>query len=157
MRRQGFGRIVQHSSILGLIALRFRGSYNSSKYALEGYSDTLRLELQGSGIHLSTINTGPITSQFRQNAIRTFEQHIDSEHSLFREEYAEALQQRARSPRKKDPFQLGPEAVVEKLIHALESRRPKPRYLVTTASILLCGCKRILTTRQLDRLLRKIV
>lgn len=87
MRRQGHGRIVQNSSVLGFVALRYRGAYNASKYALEGLSDTLRLELKGSNIHVSLIEPGPISSRFRHNALQAFHSHIDASRSIHREAY----------------------------------------------------------------------
>lgn len=156
MRRQGYGRIIQHSSILGLIALRYKGSYNASKYAIEGYTDTLRQELSGSNIYATVLNTGPIGSHFRINAQKAFETNIDIENSVFASVYRENLQKRFENPDKKDPFQLEPEAVVKKLLHALESKKPKPRYFVTFPSYLLSTLKRLLPTNILDRLLIKI-
>ncbi|MGD8590031.1 MAG: SDR family NAD(P)-dependent oxidoreductase, partial [Chromatiales bacterium] len=91
MRRQGAGRIIQNSSILGFIALPYRGAYVASKFALEGLTDTLRLELQGSGIHLSLIEPGPIESRFRANAYAMWQKHIEPEHSHHRANY-EAMQ-----------------------------------------------------------------
>jgi NAD(P)-dependent dehydrogenase (short-subunit alcohol dehydrogenase family) len=72
MRKQGTGRIIQNSSVLGLITLKYRGAYNASKFALEGLTDTLRQELHGSGIHVSLVEPGPITSAFRENAYAMF-------------------------------------------------------------------------------------
>jgi short-subunit dehydrogenase len=66
MREQGQGKIIQHSSVLGLISLFARGSYNASKYAVEGLTDTLRLELKDTNIYPVLLNTGPVTSDFRK-------------------------------------------------------------------------------------------
>lgn len=156
MRKQGYGRIIQHSSILGLISLKFRGPYNASKYAVEGYTDTLRLELSGSNIYATVLDTGPVTSRFRVNAQRAFEENVDQENSAFKEVYARSMKKRFENPNRKDPFQLEPEAVVKKLIHALESKQPKPRYFVTFPSYFLSSVKRIVPTGFLDRLLIKI-
>jgi NAD(P)-dependent dehydrogenase (short-subunit alcohol dehydrogenase family) len=152
MRRQGHGRIVQNSSVLGLVALPYRGAYTASKFALEGITDTLRLELAGSGVHVSLIEPGPITSRFRANALAAFEAHIDVEASAHRETYAHTLA-RLRKPGPAAPFTLGPEAVLAKLIHALEHPRPRARYYVTLPTTLLGGLRRVLPTRWLDRLL----
>ncbi|NOR57619.1 MAG: SDR family NAD(P)-dependent oxidoreductase, partial [Sulfurimonas sp.] len=91
MRKQGYGRIIQHSSVLGIISLRFRGAYNASKYAIEGLCDTLRLELMETDIHVCTINTGPVRSDFRKNAIKMFKKNVVSEGSVFEREYKEEL------------------------------------------------------------------
>lgn len=152
MRAQGHGRIVQNSSVLGLAALPYRGAYVCSKFALEGLTDTLRLELGGSGIHVSLIEPGPISSRFRENAYRAFQANIDTTHSAHASTYRK-VEARLASSDGSGAFTLGPEAVVEKLIHALESRRPRPRYAVTLPTHLFAVLKRILSTRGMDRVL----
>lgn len=149
MRRQGHGRIVQNSSILGFIPLPYRGAYVASKYALEGLTDTLRLELRGSGICVSLIEPGPILSRFRENAHAAFKAHIDSERSVHREAYARAEARLTRAGAVQ-PFTLPPEAVLEKLIHALESPRPRTRYAVTLPTRLFAVLRRILPDRAMD-------
>lgn len=156
MRRQGHGRIIQHSSVLGLISLRFRGAYNASKYAIEGLCDTLRLELMGENIHVSTLNTGPVRSRFRDNATKKFLGSIDMEHSVHKTEYESEVLKRKTQKEEKDRFTKDPDVVVERVIHALESKKPKPRYYITTATYLLGNFKRLLCTSCLDRLLRAI-
>jgi NAD(P)-dependent dehydrogenase (short-subunit alcohol dehydrogenase family) len=155
MRRQGAGRIVNNSSVLGLVALPFRGAYNASKFALEGLTDTLRLELRGSGIHVSLIEPGPIESRFRANAVRHLRARIDMEASPFAEQYRAALRRLEREG-PVAPFTLPPDAVARKLVHALESPRPKPRYYVTTPTHLFAALRRILPTRALDAVLRAV-
>lgn len=155
MRRQGHGRIIQNSSVLGLIALPFRGAYNSSKFALEGLTDTLRLELYGSGIHISLIEPGPVTSRFRANAFAKYQQNIVKEESPFRETY-EAMERRLTKEGPAAPFTLPPEAVLKKVIHALESKRPKIRYYVTFPTYLFATLKRLMTHYGLDQVLRRI-
>ncbi len=156
MRGQGHGRILQHSSVLGIISLRFRGAYNASKYAIEGLCDTLRLELMGTHIHVCTLNTGPVRSRFRDNATKRFLEHVDMDASVHREEYRSEVLKRKEHKEEKDLFTRDPDVVVERIIHALESPRPKARYYITGATYLLGTFKRLLTTRQLDRLLRKV-
>ncbi len=155
MRRAGEGRIIQNSSILGFMALPYRGAYVASKYALEGLSDTLRLELAGSGIQVSLIQPGPILSRFRENALAKWQQHIDAENSHHRDHYLAML---ARLEKKGPamPFTLPPEAVLKKVIHALESPRPKPRYAVTFPTYLFALLRRLLTSRGMDRALLKV-
>ena len=155
MRRQGYGRIVQNSSVLGFAALPFRGAYNASKYALEGFYDTLRLELADTGIQVSLIEPGPIESRFRANAYAMYQHTIDVEHSAFRDTYR-AMERRLTKPGPAAPFTLGPEAVVEKLLHALESPRARPRYYVTFPTYLFGTLKRLLPTRGLDWVLRRV-
>jgi len=152
MRAQGQGRIVHNSSVLGFAALPYRGAYVCSKFALEGLADTLRQELTGSGIHVSLIQPGPITSRFRENAHRAFRANIDTEHSAHAETYRK-VEARLASQDGKGPFTLGPEAVVAKLIHALEHPRPRPRYAVTLPTHLFAALRRVLGTRGMDRVL----
>lgn len=150
-RANGRGRIVQCSSVLGLVALKWRGAYNSSKFALEALTDTMRLELRGSDIHISLIEPGPITSRFTEHALKAFEANIDQASSQYQAAYA---RQRARLTRGgTNRFKLGPEAVLEKLIHAVESDRPQARYYVTRPTTYMAIARRILPQRLLDRLL----
>ncbi|MCK5366426.1 MAG: SDR family NAD(P)-dependent oxidoreductase, partial [Gammaproteobacteria bacterium] len=153
MRRQGYGRIIQNSSLLGFVALKWRGAYNASKFALEGLTDTLRMELSGSGIHVSLIEPGPIESRFRENAYAAFKANIDIENSPHREAYRR-VEARLAAEDETQPFTLPGDAVLEKVVHALESRRPKPRYYVTVPTYALGFLRRILSTRLLDMALR---
>lgn len=154
MRRQGYGRIIQNSSVLGFVSLPFRGAYNASKYAIEGLSDTLRLELRGSNIYVSLIEPGPITSQFRMNAVQALAKYIDIDNSYHREKYLGVLN-RLNKPGPAVPFTLPPEAVLERVIHALETAKPQPRYYVTFPTHLFGALKRVLSTRVLDILLAR--
>ena len=154
MRACGEGRIIQNSSVLGLVAMPFRGAYNCSKFALEGLTDTLRLELHGSGISVSLIEPGPISSRFRENAFRMFRQNIDADNSVHRDSYR-AMAARLEHEGPTTSFTLPPEAVLEKVIHALESKRPRARYAVTTPTHVFGVLRRVLGTRQLDWLLRR--
>jgi short-subunit dehydrogenase len=155
MREQGEGRIIQNSSILGFMTLPYRGAYVASKYALEGLSDTLRLELAGSGIHISLIEPGPIESRFRENAQAMFDKHIDQLHSAHSKHY-QAVAKRLKKQGHAAPFTLPADAVLKKVIHALESPRPKPRYHVTFPTHLFAVLRRILSSRAMDRTLMKV-
>jgi NAD(P)-dependent dehydrogenase (short-subunit alcohol dehydrogenase family) len=155
MRRQGHGRIIQHSSVLGLVALRYRGAYNASKYALEGLTDTLRLELRDSNIQVSLIDTGPVTSRFRENAHAAFLRNIDQNNSVHRAHYQRVVARLTQSGAVV-PFTLPPEAVLKKVLQALESSNPRPRYYVTFPTYLFAYLKRILSARMLDRILSKV-
>lgn len=154
MRRQGSGRILYISSLLGLVAFPYRGAYVASKFALEGLADTLRLELADTGIHISLIEPGPILSRFRANGYRAYQRHIRAEHSVHREKYA-AMEARLTKQGPAAPFTLPPEAVLKRVIHALESPRPRIRYPVTTPTYLLAALRRLLPARALDVILRK--
>jgi NAD(P)-dependent dehydrogenase (short-subunit alcohol dehydrogenase family) len=153
-RAQGHGRIVQISSLLGYVSLAYRGAYNASKHAFEALSDTMRLELAGSGIHVILVEPGPITSRFRENAYAAFQANIDRARSAHREYYA-AVEKRLRG-RKPLPFTLPAEAVAAAAVDALESRRPRLRYRVTFPAHLFAWLKRLLSTRRLDRVLRRV-
>ena len=155
MRAQGYGRIIQNSSVLGFTAMSMRGAYNASKFAIEGFSDTMRLELAGTGIHVSLIEPGPIESQFRANAYRAFQQHIEAEKSVHRERYQKMIQ-RFEASGNVQPFTLPPEAVLKRVVHALESKRPKIRYPVTIPTYLFAWLKCVLSDRMLDRILRRV-
>lgn len=154
MRRQGGGRILYNSSVLGLVALPYRGAYTAAKFALEGLADTLRLELHGTGIHVCLIEPGPIFSRFRDNAHAAYLCHIRAETSPHREQYA-AMEARLLKPGPAAPFTLPPEAVLKKVIHALESSRPHARYPVTVPTWLFTVLRRLLPTRALDVILRR--
>ena len=155
MRAQGHGRIVQNSSILGFVTLPWRGAYNSTKFALEGLTDTMRIELRGTGIHVVLIEPGPVTSDIRQNSIPHFEKWIDWENSVRVADYRAGLQKRLYEESGPDTFELPATAVTKKLVHALESRRPRARYYVTTPTYVMGFLKRDLPTRALDWVLAR--
>ena len=155
MIKQGHGRIIQNSSVLGIIALKLRGAYTASKYAIEGLSDTLRQELMGTNVYVSLVEPGPIESQFRANSFAAYKKNIDKENSRFRKEY-EATEKRLGKKSAAVPFTLPPEAVLKRVIHALESKKPKPRYYVTAPTYAFGFLKRLLSTRFMDKLLNKI-
>ncbi|TCP59709.1 short-subunit dehydrogenase [Rhodovulum bhavnagarense] len=151
MRAQGHGRIVNCSSVLGFVPAKWRGAYVATKYALEGLTDTLRLEMADTPLRIILIEPGPITSRIRINSIPHFEKWIDWESSPRAEQYRTSLRRRLYHDRAPDRFELPPSAVSAKLVHALESPRPRPRYFVTTPTHVAAALKRILPTRLLDR------
>jgi NAD(P)-dependent dehydrogenase (short-subunit alcohol dehydrogenase family) len=152
MRRQGAGRIINMSSVLGLISMPFRGAYNASKYAVEGLCDTLRLELKPAGIHVICVEPGPINSQFRDNVIDISLQKIEMTRSHFEKQYQQMLG--AFKQKKSDSmFTKSTDVVVKKLIHAIESRNPRSKYPVTFPTHLFIVLKRILSINMLDRML----
>ena len=156
MRAQGHGRIVQCSSVLGLVTMPWRGAYNATKFALEGLTDTLRIEMRNTGIHVVLIEPGPVTSRIRANSIPHFERWIDWRASPRKAQYeSELIARLYRETDKPDPFELPPEAVVKKLVHALEAPRPRARYYVTTPTYLMGFLRRILPTRALDWVLSR--
>lgn len=155
MRRQGEGRIIQNSSVLGLVGLRLRGAYVCSKFAIEGLSDVLRQELHGTGIHVILIEPGPIRSRFRANAFLAYRRFIRPRQSFWRETY-ERAERRLTEASREAPFTLGPEAVLQVVVRALEARRPKARYRVTFPTHLFATLKCLLPTRGLDLVLRAV-
>jgi short-subunit dehydrogenase len=155
MRKQGHGRIIYNSSILGLVAMPFRGAYNASKYALEGIADTLRLELHGSNIVVSLIEPGPVLSRFRENSFALYRQNIAIDASFHKERYR-AMEDRLQKEGAAVPFTLPAKAVADKVIHAIESDCPKIHYYVTFPTYLFATLKRILPTSCLDSILRRV-
>ncbi|BEE18918.1 short-chain dehydrogenase/reductase [Aeromonas enteropelogenes] len=148
------GRIVQNSSVLGLVAMKYRGAYNASKFALEGYSDTLRLELAGTGVHISLIEPGPIDTRFRANARTAFLRHIEPAQSRHQAAYQQTLSRLEREGGARG-FTLPSEACIPPLLHALTSKRPRHRYPVTFPTRLFAILRRLLPSRWLDRILAK--
>lgn len=154
MRAQGHGRIVQCSSILGLVPMRFRGAYNASKHALEGLSVTLALEMRGSGIHVSLIEPGAIATRFRANCLPHLHRHIDIDNSVHRNDYQAQLQ-RLEKEERADSGKLGPNAVYTVLRHALTARRPRYHYPVTRAAKIGVIARRLLPARLFYALLAR--
>lgn len=150
MRKQGYGKIIQHSSVFGLIHMKYRGAYIASKYAIEGLTDTMRLELQGSNIFLSTLNTGPITSKFRENMVKTAK-NVNLKDSIHKQEYEKML----KWQHKKIPFNEPATSVAKVVEKIINSNKPKPRYYITKATWILGILKRILPTTTLDKILSK--
>jgi short-subunit dehydrogenase len=154
MRKNGFGRVIYNSSVLGFVAMKYRGAYNASKFALEGLCDTMRLELQGSGVAVVLIEPGPIRSDFRKNALAKFKEHIDVEASAHKEIYKKTLQ---RLQGEGDaPFTLNPEAVYQVLVEAIKSKKPLARYRVTIPTKLFSFLKRVLPTCMMDMILGRV-
>lgn len=152
MRKQGFGKIIQHSSVLGIISLFGRGSYNASKYAIEGLTDTLRLELKNTNIYPVILNTGPISSDFRKTAVIKLKENIAIEGSFFSHKYIKSI----NGTSKKVPFNEEAISVAHVVYKIVQSSKPKPRYYITKATYLLGYLKRILSTSLLDKILVKV-
>ena len=130
----------------------YRGAYNASKYAIEGFADTLRLELSQSNISVSLIEPGPIESNFRQNALISLQENIDIDKSVHKEKYLKQIE-RMKKVGPAAPFTLPADAVLKKVLAALESKRPSPRYYVTFPTYLFGTLRRLLPTRWLDQVL----
>ncbi len=155
MRKNNEGRIIQISSVLGFVTMKYRGAYCASKHALESLSDAMRYEIADTNIKISLIEPGPIKSEFRNNALANFHGNIDKEKSVHKEAYAK-IERDMDGKNYKVPFTLGPEAVFAKVIHALESNRPRARYCVTFPTYLFAVLKRILPNSLLDKILCRV-
>ncbi len=156
MRKQGHGRIIQNTSILGIIAMPFRGAYNASKFAMEGFTTTLRQELHDTNIFVSAIAPGPIHSALRTNALHHYEEHLSKKPSVHRALYDKMEGYFFKLTASEKRFTKGPEAVCEKLLLALESKRPKAHYYVTFSAHLFAFLRRILPDCALNALIIKI-
>jgi short-subunit dehydrogenase len=157
MRKQGQGRIIQNSSILGIVAIPYCGAYNASKFAIEGFCNTLRQELHSTSIHVCLINPGPIKTKLRDNARVVFEETLKEHQTGFYQTVYEKLEQTYFDTKNRnDRFELEPEAVAKKVIHALESSRPCAHYYVGAAAKIMAFLRRILPDRALDWILIKI-
>lgn len=154
MRAQGGGRIIQCSSVLGLVGAQWRGAYVATKFALEGLTDVMRMELRGTGIEIVLIEPGPIGTKIRQKSIAHFERWIDWKASARAQDYQKLLGRLYGEPTGPDRFQLPPSAVTKALIHASEARRPRARYYVTLPTWIAGIARRLLPTRALDWLVR---
>lgn len=155
MRAQGSGRIIQCSSVLGYVPYRWRGAYAATKYALEGLSRILALEMADTPIRVVLLQPGPITSRIRVNAIAHFERWIDWRSSPRRAQYESDLLKRLYEPGPKDRWELGPEAVVAALIPALEHPDPRPSYRITTPARLMGWAMRLVPERLMARFLAR--
>lgn len=154
MLEQGHGKIIQNSSVLGLVAMKYRGAYNASKFALEGYTDTLRLELMDTNLSISLIEPGPIVSKFRENALKAFQNTIDAENSRHSASYQNTISRLSKeSPT--NGFTLPPEAVTDRVVQILQSNKPKARYYVTKPTFIFGFLRRVLSAKMLDKLLVK--
>lgn len=156
MRKQGYGRIIQNTSILGIVAMPLRGAYNASKFALEGFTQTLRQELRGTGIFVSIIAPGPVRSELRKNALIHYEENLSKRNTIHRNLYQQMETYFFKLPSSKDRYAAEPDAVVKKLLLALESKNPKAHYYVTFFAHLFAFFRRILPDATLDALMAKI-
>lgn len=154
MRKQGEGRIVHCSSVLGFVPFSWRGAYNASKFALEGLASTMRLELRDCGVRVCLIEPGPIESKFTSNGLSHFVDKIDVEGSVHAVAYKDQIE-RLESGGGVNRFRLGPEAVYKKLHHALNSKKPKAHYYVTFPTYFMGVAKRLLPQSLMDKLLIK--
>ncbi|MEM7068405.1 MAG: SDR family oxidoreductase [Pseudomonadota bacterium] len=156
MRKQGHGRIVHCSSVLGWIAAPYRGAYNASKFALEGLVSTMRLELRDTDIHVSLIEPGPIKTRFSENALQNFLENVDWENSVNKPAYEkELLRLKKQKSNSVGKFTLPPESVYKKLDHALNAKKPKAHYPVTVPTHFMNIVRRVLPQSMVDSIILK--
>ena len=155
MRAQGHGRIVNCSSVLGFVAAPWRGAYVASKFALEGLTDTLRIEMSDTDIKVILIEPGPIGTSFRQNSIPQFERWVDWENSARAEQYRDSLLKRLYEDSGPTKFELPPSSVSRVLLRALNARKPRARYRVTAVTRAMSVLRRLLPTRAMDAILSR--
>lgn len=152
MRTQGFGRIIQHSSVLGIVPAPLRGAYNASKYAIEGLYSTMGMELEDSNIFLSLIETGPTPSKIALNAVPYVEKYIDIENSVHAENYAKRLE-KLKAGGSRDTNGNGAEPVYKQLKRALHDKKPHRHYFVTLPTHVSGLMKRFLPSGVMYKLL----
>lgn len=157
MRKQGHGRIIQNTSILGIVAMPYRGAYCASKFALEGFSNTLRQELRGTSIYVSIIAPGPIRSEFRHKAFQQYQKTIAKQASIHKNLY-QSMEKYFFAPEENErQFTQGPDAVIKKVIAALESKNPKAHYYVGFPAHLFAILRRLLPDNLLDWVMNKVI
>jgi NAD(P)-dependent dehydrogenase (short-subunit alcohol dehydrogenase family) len=157
MRAQGHGRILQCGSVLGFTTMRWRAAYAATKHALEALSETMRLELRGTGIHVVLIEPGPIGTAFRRKGVPYFERWIDWQASAHRETYESQLRPRLYDPADTpDMFERDAQAVARQVIRALDARNPHPRYFVTPVAYIGRFLRRVLPDRAVEFLQSRV-
>jgi NAD(P)-dependent dehydrogenase (short-subunit alcohol dehydrogenase family) len=157
MRTQGHGRIIQNSSVLGFAPLKLRGAYVATKFALEGLTDTMRLELNHTGIHFILIEPGPIRTKIRENAFIQFKRWIDWKSAVRASWYENVVIPRlAALDPPADWFELMPDAVTRAVMHAATASRPKLRYRITLGTKIMMVMRRLLSSRAYDALARRL-
>ena len=156
MRQQGEGRIVIHSSVLGFVGMACRGAYVASKYALEGMVQSMRVEMKDSGIEFCLLNTGPVESRFRANALKALLKHVNVERSVNKDIYNETVLPRLNKPDHESTGNYPQEYVFKALDHAINARKPKANYYITPPTKALYWLEKLLPKHQFDRLLRVV-
>ncbi|MGE4488796.1 MAG: SDR family NAD(P)-dependent oxidoreductase [Kiritimatiellales bacterium] len=154
-RRQGCGRIVNVSSVLGEISLPFAGIYSATKHAVEAVSDALRRELAGSGVAVSIVQPGPIETKFSENLAHRTDRYPKNPDSPFLSFYKEAIETRktGKAHRTAGAFMKPPEAVARKIFQCLESPKPKIRVRVTAVAYFGAFVRRFLPAALIDAIM----
>lgn len=153
-QKQKCGRIVNVSSVYGRVTAPMVGAYCASKYAMEALSDAMRIELRDLGIAVSLIEPGPIMSAFREKSANHSLDTMQVHESRFGRRYQRRLQKAERG-QENTFFTKPPEAVAERIFHALTSPRPKSRYCVTLPAYLGAFMRRFASDGLIDAMLAK--
>lgn len=150
MIRRRSGRVVNLSSVGGLVTFPLMGVYNSTKYAVESLTDALRMELAPLGVHAVLIEPGPIRTEFNDVALGTAKVDPTSP-------WAAVLKRAAETSRRFEAQSVGPEHVVSAIVAAVESARPAPRYLRPWRTYGLLWLARTLPTRWADAIFMRFM
>ena len=133
MRKQNEGRIIFNSSVLGLVSFPFSSAYNATKFAMEAFARSLRLELKKTNIKVSLIEPGPIEANFNINALKNLKR-IKINNSVYKDKYYKIMKYLVSG---KDFFTLPALSVAKKVHIALISKKPKTQYFVTLPTYVL--------------------
>jgi short-subunit dehydrogenase len=153
MRRQGWGRIVNLSSMGGRLTFPGGAFYHATKHAVEALSDALRFEVQGFGIDVVVIEPGPIKTSFGDTAVDSIGAAggAGSAYTSFNAVLRQRIREAYEGPMGR--LAAGPEAVAQVIEKAISASRPRTRYPVTAAARILMGLHRWLPDRWFDAFL----
>ena len=153
MRDQGWGKIVNISSMGGRLTFPGGGLYHATKYAVEALSDALRFEARGFGVDVIVVEPGLIVTRFGEVAAGSVQQAEDGgAYAEFNRKVAEVTEGAYSGPMAK--LGAGPEAVAKTIARAIAARRPRARYPVTASARLMMGQRRLMPDRVWDTVMR---
>ena len=151
MRKQNEGRIIFNSSVLGLVSFPYCSAYNATKFAMEAFASSLRLELLNTNIKVSLIEPGPIISKFNINVLKHFKK-ININDSVHKRKYYKFIKYFNKENNK---FALPSLSVAKKVYIALKSNKPKSQYYVTLPTYIL-SYSRILPNSIFEKFIKLI-
>lgn len=148
MREQGYGRIVNVSSLGGRVAFPAGGMYSPSKFALEALSDVMRMELAAFNIKVIAIEPGPVKTEFFSVAGDKVDLNVPESG---RKLYHAAIQAIKDIEQQTAPLAWNSERVADVMIRAMQTRHPRPRYVAATGgNMMLFLMRKILPTPLVD-------
>ncbi len=150
IRRGTPGRVIFVGSMGGLVSVQLAGAYHASKYAMEAITDAWRQELAPDGISVSLVEPGPIATPLWAKAIQTLDRLPDSERYAAR---IDAFRESLRSASKNG---ASPQKVAEQIEHAITSDRPKTRYPIGAAAVVVPKIRRLIPDRLFDKAAQKV-